>query len=134
MSQLDKMFQLSLFLMVPFLTHQSQQIIEGNRGLKRASHENGVSYAHFAVHKHQYLQGSLLDSSVEVDKPSECTMACLNSKPCFSFNLALLPNNKKKLRCELLTEDKYRSPSKLVASQGFHHYSLKVSDLRVQLV
>lgn len=131
MSQLAKIFQLGLFLLAPYLTHQNQHIIQGNRVLKRASYDIGVSYAHFQVNKHQYLQGSLLDSSVEVDKPSECTLACLNSKPCFSFNLALLPNDKKKLRCELLNEDKYRSPRKLVASQRFHHYSLKVSNLRV---
>ena len=131
MSQLEKIFQLGLFLLAPYLTHQNQRVVQGNRVLKRASYDNGVSYAHFVVHKHQHLQGSLLDSSIEVDKPSECTLACLNSKPCFSFNLALLPNDKKKLRCELLNEDKYRSPSKLVASQGFHHYSLKVSNLRV---
>ena len=127
MSWLNKMFQLTLLLTVPNLADQYQDITEGNYGLKRASYENGVSsYANFVVHKNQYLQGSLLESSLEVDKPSECTLACLNNSPCFSFNLAFLPNEKKKLRCELLSGDKYRNSNKLVVSQGFHHYSIKV--------
>ena len=122
------MFQLSLFFaVVPYLSYQSQHIIQGNRSLKRAFHQHGVSHANFAVNKFQYLQGSLLDSSCEVDKPSECALACVNSPPCFSFNFALMPNEKKKLRCELLSEDKYRSPNKLVLSQQFHHYSIKVN-------
>ena len=135
MSRLNKMFQLTLLLTAPCLAHQNQHITEGSRGLKRVSYENGVSsYAHFVVHKIQYLQGSVLDSaSLEVDKPSECTLACLNNPPCFSFNLAFLPNEKKKLRCELLAGDKYRNPNKLVVSQGFHHYSIKVICATVRL-
>ena len=127
MSQSDKMFQLSLLLIVPHLTHPKQDIIDGNRGIRRSSYENSVSYASFAVHKHQRLQGSLLDASLEVDKAIECTLACLNSQRCFSFNLALLPNEKKKLQCELLFDDKYRSHDKLVVSQKFDHYSIKVT-------
>lgn len=134
MSWLNKMFQLTLLLTVPNLADQNRHITEGNHGLKRASYENGVSsYAHFVAHKNQYLQGSLLDSSLEVDKPSECTLACLNNLPCFSFNLAFLPNEKRKLRCELLTGDKYRNPNKLVVSQRFHHYSIKVICASVRL-
>jgi len=122
------MFLLSLlFAAVPYLSYQNQHITQGNRSLKRAFHQHGVLYANFAVNKFQYHQGSLLDFSCEVDKPSECALACVNNPPCFLSNLALMPNEKKKLRCELLSEDKYRSPNKLVLSQQFHHCRIKVN-------
>lgn len=126
MSKSNRMFQLSLLLIIPYLTHPKQDVIDGNRGVRRSSYENSASYANFAVHKYQRLQGSLLDVSLEVDKASECTLACLNNQRCFSFNLALLPNEKKKLQCELLTEDKYGRHDKLMVSKKFDHYSIKV--------
>ena len=126
-SLVEAMFQLSLlFAVVPYLSYQNQRIIQGNRSLKRAFYQHGVSYPNFVVNKFRYLQESLLDSSCELDKPSECALACVNNPPCFSFNLALIRNKNKKLRCELLSEDKYRSPHKLVLSQEFHHFSIKV--------
>ena len=121
-----------LLLHYPYLTRQHQHLIQGNRGLKRSGFQHGVSYANFAVHKFQQLQGSLLDSSRGVVQTKECALACINSynPPCFSFNIAVLLNENGKLRCELLSEDKFRSPNKLTASQHFHHYSLKVNNLR----
>ena len=112
----------------PHLTVQNQHISQGNRGLKRAVYQQGVSNANFAVQKYKYLQGSPLGSSCEVEKLSECALICVNSPSCFSLNLAALPNDKGKLRCELLSEDKHRSPDKLVLSQQFHHYSIKVGN------
>ena len=88
-----------------------------------------MSYAHFAVHKFQYLQGSPLGSSREVDKFSDCPLACLNNPPCFSFNFGLLLTAKGKLACELLTDDKYRNASRISPSEQFHHYSIKVNIL-----
>ena len=129
MSKSNRMIQLSLLLIVPHLTHPKQDVIDGNRGVRRSSYQNSASYANFAVHKYQRLQGSLLDASLEVDKASECTLACLNNQRCFSFNLALMPNEKKKLQCELLTEDKYGRHDKLVVSQKFDHYSIKVKTI-----
>ena len=109
----------------PLVTYQSEGLIPVNRGIRR----QGVSYAHFAVHKFQYLQGSPLGSSREVDKVSDCALACLNNPPCFSFNFGLLLTAKGKLPCELLTDDKYRNASRIFPSQRFHHYSIKVNIL-----
>ncbi|XP_078352015.1 lactadherin-like [Oculina patagonica] len=124
------MFHLNLLFMVlllcyPYLTHQHQHLIQGNRGLKRSGFQRGVSYANFAVHKFQQLQGSLLDSSCEVAQAKECALACVNNPPCVSFNIAVSLNANEKLRCELLSEDKFRSPNNLTTSQHFHHYSIK---------
>jgi len=95
--------------------------------LIRSSHLQGISHANFVVHKFKHLQGSLLDSSCEVAHDDECAFTCVDNAPCVSYNLALSPNENGKLRCELLSEDKFRSPDKLIVSQQFHHYSLKVS-------
>ncbi|XP_078352054.1 uncharacterized protein LOC144636728 [Oculina patagonica] len=116
-----------LLLCYPFLTRQHQHLIQGNRGLKRSGFQRGVSYANFAVHKFQQLQGSLLDSSCEVAQAKECALICVNNynPPCVSFNIAVSPNENGKLQCELLSEDKFRSPNKLTVSQHFHHYSIK---------
>ena len=124
-----RIFQLILLLKAPYFSLQNRRSTEGSLGLKRASSRTGVSYISFALHKHQYLHGTISDASLEVDRPSECTLACLNNQMCFSFNLALQPNGNQKLRCELLSGDKYRSPSKLVVSQSFHHYSIKVDSI-----
>ena len=120
-----------LLLSHPYLTRQHQHFIQGNRALKRSGFQYGVWYGNFAVHKCQQLQGSLLDSSREVVQAKECAMACVNSynPPCFSFNIAVLLNENGKKRCELLSEDKFRSPNKVVYSQQFHHYSIKVNNL-----
>ena len=107
----------------PFVTHQSERLILAGSGIRR----QGVSYAYFAVHKFQYLQGSPLGSSCEVDKARDCALACVNNPPCSSFNLGLLLTAKGKLQCELLPEDKYRNAGKIFHSQQFHHYSIKVN-------
>ena len=93
----------------------------------RFNHLQGISHANFVAHKFQHLQGSLLDASCEVVQDDECAFACVDNAPCVSFNIALSPNENGKFRCELLSEDKFRSPDKLTDSQQFHHYSLKVS-------
>ena len=107
---------------------QPQRLTHGNHGLKRSSSQNGLSYANVVVHRFQHLQGPLLESSCEVTQYKECGFACVSNAPCVSFNVALLPNENGKLRCELLSEDKFSSPDKLTDSQQFHHYSLQVSD------
>ena len=103
-----------------------QRLIQGDHGLKRSRFQHGVSYVNFEAHKFQHLQGSLLDSSCEVVQDKECAFACAANAPCVSFNVALSPNENGKLRCELLSEDKFRRPDKLTVSQEFRHYSIKV--------
>ena len=120
------------FLFTVFLLHfpcvigQHQLFIQGDYGLKRSSFHHGMSYANFVAHKFQHLQGSLLDSSSEIVQLVDCAFSCVANAPCVSFNVALSPNENGMLRCELLSEDRFRSPDKLTDSQQFHHYSIKV--------
>ena len=124
------MFHLFTVVLLRFhcITGQPQRLIQGDHGLKRYSSQHGLSYANFVVYKFQHLQGSLLDSSCEVAQDEECGFACVSNAPCVSFNVASSPNENGKLRCELLSADKFRSPGKLTDSQQFHHYSIKVTD------
>ena len=110
----------------PHVTDQHQHLIQVDHALKRSRFQDGVSYANFVAHKFQHLQGSLLDSSCEVFRAKECAVACVTNAPCVSFNVALSPKENGKLRCELLSEDMFRSPDKLTYSQQFYHYSIKV--------
>ena len=109
-------------------TGQPQRLTHGNHGLKRSCSQHGLSYANVVVHKFQHLQGPLLESSCEVAQYKECGFACVCNPPCVSFNVALFPNENGKFRCELLSEDKFRSLDKLTDSQQFHHYSLQVNN------
>ena len=110
----------------PCVIGQHQRLAQGDCGLKRFF-QHGLSYANFVAHKFRHLKGSLLDSSCEVVWAIDCGFACVANAPCVSFNVALSPNENGKLRCELLSEDKFRSPDKLTNSQEFHHYSIQVS-------
>ena len=115
-----------VLLRFPHVTGQHQHLIQVDHTLKRSRFQDGVSYANFVAHKFQHLQGSLLDSSCEVFRAKECAAACVTNAPCVSFNVALSPKENGKLRCELLSEDMFRSPDKMTYSQQFYHYSIKV--------
>ena len=110
---------------IPCVTGQHQFLIQGHHGLKRSRFPR-LSYANFEAHNFQHLQGSVLDSSCEVVQGIDCALTCVDNTPCVSFNVASSSNENGKLRCELLSEDKFRNPDKLTDSQEFHHYSIKV--------
>ena len=103
---------------------------DGSSGLKRVTNVNGsttkISFGNFFVEKFHCLQVSVA-SSIFVSNYRECTLSCVNSPPCLSFNTGSVVTLDGKLRCELLHEDKYSAnPGQLVRSQEFHHYSIKV--------
>ncbi|XP_044162805.1 lactadherin-like [Acropora millepora] len=126
MSLSEKLFRLSFMLVFPCLAHQSKSlIIEGDRGIRRALYGENVFYVYFVLHQDQYLRGTPLKASLEVASPSECMLECLNNHECFSFNIASAFNEKKTLRCEILSEDKYRNAKDLIDSQVYQHYSIK---------
>lgn len=108
-------------------TQQSQDITQGNHAIKRT--DNGVSYANFKVHKFHYLQLSSRAFSHEVLQADECTFSCVSQQTCYSLNIGLSPNQNGKFLCELLSGDKYRSPTNLTSSQQFDHYSIEVNNL-----
>lgn len=62
--------------------------------------------------------------SDNVDKASECGLACLEIPSCLSYNLAVFPNINHKLLCELLPSHKYNNSEKFIASSLFLHFSI----------
>ena len=118
----------ALFLLSPARANQDDHQLDGSRGLKRGVHVKGnrASYGHFVADKFHRLQVSV-GSSRAVNSYRECTLSCVNTPSCSSFNVASSPRADGKYRCELLNEDKYSAnPGQLVSSQEYHHYSIKV--------
>ena len=85
----------------------------------------GIAYANFVVEKSRYLNVSSLGAG-SVQRAGECGQACVQTLPCFSFNLASSPDIDGTLWCELLPTDKYNSSAKLQVSEHFDHYSIRV--------
>ena len=101
--------------------------IEANQGISRGGPSRPIGYANFEAHKFSYLNITILGESL-VERGSVCALACLETAPCFSFNLAAFPDiNAGKLWCGLLPSDKYNNSEKFVHSNYFHHFSIAVS-------
>ena len=112
-----------LFLIQLSLAQQIDR--EPVKGINRDA-KGGIKYANFFEDKHHYLNVSKVGSAL-VSTFIDCSIACINTVSCFSFNLAASPDIDGKLWCELLATDKYNASDKFHASQSFHHYSIYVS-------
>ncbi|CAH3198852.1 unnamed protein product, partial [Porites evermanni] len=55
----------------------------------------------------------------------DCTFECLGNPSCLSFNLAAYKGADGKLRCELLSSEKYSNPEEYKRNESFHHFSIK---------
>jgi len=118
----------AIFLLSSASAKQNDNQLDGSRGLKRGVNVRGnhVSYGHFSVDKFHRLQVSVGSFRV-VSNYRDCALSCVDTPPCFSFNVASSPRSDGKYRCELLDEDKYSAnPGQLVSSQEYHYYSIKV--------
>ena len=85
-----------------------------------------VSYVNFKEDKFSYLSITILGKS-QVDRTPQCSLACLETPACFSYNLAAKPDINGKLLCELLPSDKYNNSDKFMSNKFFHHFSIAVS-------
>ena len=90
------------------------------------SRSDALSYVNFKEDKFSYLNITALGESF-VDRMPGCSLACLESPPCFSFNIEASPNINNKLLCQLLHSDMYNNTEKFNHSDTFHHLSIKVS-------
>ena len=92
----------------------------------RGETHTGVRYANFKEDKFSYLNITILGYS-HVDRTPQCSLPCLETPTCFSYNLAAKPDINGKLLCELLPSDKYNNSDKFVSNEFFHHFSIAVS-------
>ena len=90
-----------------------------------------VYYIITKIHLPFQNPGSALDITpvrkMLVERSIQCALSCLDTLPCFSFNLAAFQDNNDKLLCEQLPSDKYNNSDQFVASKVFHHFSILVS-------
>ena len=95
-----------------------------------AQKENGTAggsrHINFIEDKFSYLNIAVVSKRF-VERSLQCALMCLESLPCFSFNLAAFPDNNDKLLCEHLPSDKYNNSEKFIPSNAFHHFSTWVS-------
>ena len=86
----------------------------------------GSRHINFIEDKFYYLNIAAVSRRF-VERSLQCALMCLESLPCFSFNLASFPDNNDKLLCEHLPSDKYNNSEKFIPSNAFHHFSIWVS-------
>ncbi|XP_068704304.1 uncharacterized protein [Montipora foliosa] len=91
--------------------------------LSRGESHIGVSFVNFREDKFSYLNITILGKS-QVDRTPQCSLACLETPKCFSYNLAAYPDINGKLLCELLPSDKYNNSDKFMSDESFHHFSI----------
>ena len=101
-------------------------MIEANKGISRGRSSHGVGYAKFKEDKFYYLNITSLGSDL-VQTESQCGLACLETSPCFSFNMAAFPDINGQRFCELLPSDKFNYSERFIPSKGHHHYFIAVS-------
>ncbi|XP_074606878.1 uncharacterized protein LOC141859885 [Acropora palmata] len=83
----------------------------------------GSRHINFIEDKFSYLNIAVVSRRF-VERSLQCALMCLESLPCFSFNLAAFPDNNDKLLCEHLPSDKYNNSEKFIPSNAFHHFSI----------
>ncbi|XP_044181213.1 uncharacterized protein LOC122962302 [Acropora millepora] len=82
----------------------------------------GSRHINFIEDKFSYLNIAVVSKRF-VERSLQCALMCLESLPCFSFNLAAFPDNNDRLLCEHLPSDKYNNSEKFIPSNAFHHFS-----------
>ena len=68
------------------------------------SRSDALSYANFKEDKFSYLNITAHAESF-VDRMPECSLECLETLQCFSFNIEASPNINNKLLCQFLPSD-----------------------------
>ena len=94
------------------------------QAFSRGSTENLV-HVNFIRDEFTYLNITSL-TTVPTQDECECSFSCLETPSCFSYNLAVFPDDQRKLFCELLPSDKYNNSEKFGPNQFFHHFSITV--------
>ena len=81
----------------------------------------------FIKDEYHYLNVSKVGTFTVYDS-LDCSFECLGNPSCLSFNLAAYKGADGKLRCELLSPEKYSSPEEYKRNESFHHFSIKVGE------
>ena len=105
----------------------NSEIKEPDKAISRDGSNDGISYVNLAKDKFSYLNITALNGRDFVDNMPECSLACLDTPSCFSFNVGATRDVNNRFPCELLPSDKYNNSDKFVHNRIFHHFSIEVS-------
>ena len=105
--------------------HSSISDKKAGESISRGEPDIGVSFINFKEDKFSYLNITILGYS-HVDWMPQCSFACLETRTCYSYNLAAYQDINGKLICELLPSDKYNNSDKFMSNESFHHFSIAV--------
>ncbi|XP_029211442.2 uncharacterized protein LOC114975425 [Acropora millepora] len=114
---------INAFLDAVALVNGQPCTLEGKVPQIAISRSDVLSYANFKEDKFSYLNIAAL-GGVLVDQMPECSLACLETPPCFSFNVKAFRNIDNKFLCQLLPSDMYNNTEKFSHSNTFHHFSI----------
>ena len=105
----------------------NSEIQEPEKAIKRDGSNDGVSYVNLAKDEFSYLNITALNGRDSVDNMPGCSLACLDTPSCFSFNVGATRDGNNRFSCQLLPSDKYNNSDKFMPSYTFHHFSIAVS-------
>ena len=106
----------------------NSEIQELDKAIKRDGSNDGVRYVNLAKDEFSYLNITAFNGRDFVDNMPGCSLACLDTPSCFSFNVGATRDVNNRFPCELLPSDKYNNSADIfVPSYNFHHFSIAVS-------
>ena len=115
-------FKITFQSYIALIIHVYLFAFAGAQNFKRD--DKGVSFASFVKASSVKLNVTTL-TSLKVSELEECAFECIDNKECYSVNFGGTLGGK--YSCELLGTDRFRESSKLVDSEEFDHYYIKVS-------
>lgn len=113
-----------LFLVTLMTASHDLENVTGEPVSLKRTLDSGIRYAQFVGNSFTELTNSSF-ATLKVESLGECTFQCINSQKCISVNFAGHQTQGKHI-CELLNEDKFSRSDKVVSSDDFHHYHIKV--------
>ena len=100
--------------------------------ISRKAISQKFEFVNFKEDKFSFLNITALVKRV-VEESLSCALSCLDNLACFSFNVAAFPDKAGKFTCEILSSDKYSNSEGFLPSKTFHHFSIVVRNIAVNL-
>ena len=105
---------------------------ETTAAISRKAIPQKFEFVNFKQDKFSFLNITALVKRAVEDSLS-CTFSCLDNLACFSFNVAAFPDKAGKFTCEILSSDKYNNSEGFLPSNTFHHFSIVVRNLSLNV-
>ncbi|XP_073248247.1 uncharacterized protein [Porites lutea] len=117
------MFSLSFFQLLPLFSAIPNAVFAQLEEFTTMYHHS-LRQDVFIKEEYHYLNVPKVGTFTVYDS-LDCTFECLGNPSCLSFNLAAYKGADGKLRCELLSSEKYSNPEEYKRNESFHHFSIK---------